>query len=64
MQTIDAITARRSVKRFTNRPIRRDEIEPLLELAVLAPNHRLTEPWRFYIRCATPSPRSIGRCRA
>jgi nitroreductase len=49
MQTIDAITARRSVKRFTNRPIRRDEIEPLLELAVLAPNHRLTEPWRFYI---------------
>jgi nitroreductase len=49
MQTIDAITARRSIKRFANRQIPRDEVEPLLELAVLAPNHRLTQPWRFYI---------------
>lgn len=49
MQTIDAIRARRSVKRFTDRPISREEIESLLELAVVAPNHRLTQPWRFYI---------------
>lgn len=27
----------------------RAKIETLLEIATLAPNHRLTEPWRFYV---------------
>ena len=49
MQTTDAIQSRRSIKRFTDRPISREEVESLLELAVLAPNHRLTQPWRFYV---------------
>ena len=49
MQTTEAIRARRSIKRFTDRPITHEEIESLLELAVLAPNHRLTQPWRFYV---------------
>lgn len=45
----EIIEQRRSVKRFTGRPIARAEIETLLDAAVLAPNHRLTRPWRFYI---------------
>ena|SRR5436190_4254092 len=44
-----AIRARRSIKRFTDRPVERTEIETLLEAATLAPNHRLTQPWRFYV---------------
>jgi nitroreductase len=46
---LDAIGARRSIKEFTNRPVSREQIEALLDAAVLAPNHRLTEPWRFYV---------------
>src|SRR3954462_10759677 len=49
MLTSDAIRARRSIKRFTNRPVTREEIETLLAAATLAPNHRLTQPWRFYV---------------
>lgn len=49
MRLLDAIARRRSIKRFTSRPVARAEIEALLETAVLAPNHRLTEPWRFYV---------------
>lgn len=49
METAAAIRARRSIKAFTDRPVSREEIESLLELAVLAPNHRLTQPWRFYV---------------
>lgn len=30
-------------------PPTRDEIAELLELAVRAPNHHLTEPWRFHV---------------
>jgi nitroreductase len=44
-----AIHARRSIKRFTEREVTRREIEALLDAAVRAPNHRLTEPWRFYV---------------
>lgn len=49
MKTSDAIRERRSIKRFTDRPVAREEIEALLSAATLAPNHRLTQPWRFYV---------------
>ena len=49
MHTSDAIKGRRSVKRFTDRLVSHDEFEALLAAAALAPNHRLTQPWRFYV---------------
>jgi nitroreductase len=49
MRATDAIRERRSIKRFTDRPVSREEIETLLAAATLAPNHRLTQPWRFYV---------------
>lgn len=49
MNVLDAIHGRRSVRQFTSRPVTRAEIEPLLDAAVAAPNHRLTQPWRFYV---------------
>ena len=49
MNVIDAIAQRRSIKKFEDRPLSREEIEPLLDAAVLAPNHHLTQPWRFYV---------------
>ena len=49
VKTSDAIRGRRSIKRFTNQPVTREQIETLVSAAVLAPNHRLTNPWRFYV---------------
>ncbi len=49
MNLFDALQQRRSIKRFTDRPITRDEIERLIGAATLAPNHRLTQPWRFHV---------------
>lgn len=49
MHVADAISSRRSIKRFTSRPVSREEIESVLAAAVAAPNHRLTQPWRFYV---------------
>lgn len=46
---IEAIHSRASVKAFEAKPVPRETIERLLEAAVRAPNHRLTEPWRFYV---------------
>jgi len=45
----DLIASRRSIKSFTTRPVTKDEIEALLAAACMAPNHRMTQPWRFYV---------------
>lgn len=49
MDIFDAIESRRSIKTFTDRPVSDEAIQQLLSLAVRAPNHRMTEPWRFYV---------------
>jgi nitroreductase len=49
MDAIAAITSRTSVRRFLDRPVARETIQQLLECAVRAPNHKLTEPWRFAV---------------
>jgi nitroreductase len=43
----DLIKARRSIGVFTDQPVPNGLVEELLEVAVWAPNHHLTEPWRF-----------------
>lgn len=49
MDIRDAIRHRRSIKSFTDRAVTRAEIEELLGLAAVAPNHRLTDPVRFHV---------------
>jgi nitroreductase len=44
-----AIRERRTHKQFLAEPLPREEIEDLLELARWAPNHKLTQPWRFRV---------------
>jgi nitroreductase len=49
MDAIDAIQRRTSVRRFRPDPVPRQIVESLLECAVRAPNHKLTEPWRWVV---------------
>ena len=44
-----AIYARRSAWKFSGEPVDRMAIERMLDAAIWAPNHRLTEPWRFFV---------------
>lgn len=44
-----AIYGRRSAWKFSGQPVDRMAIERMLDAAVWAPNHRLTEPWRFFV---------------
>jgi nitroreductase len=45
----ELVRARRTTKVFGSEPVDRETIEELLELARWAPNHHLTNPWRFYV---------------
>src|ERR671916_1350693 len=49
MDAITAIKQRTSVRRYRPDPVARDVVEHLLECAVRAPNHKLTQPWRFAV---------------
>lgn len=47
MDLLAAIRERRTLKAFTGAGIPRATVEGLVEAACWAPNHRLTQPWRF-----------------
>jgi nitroreductase len=44
-----AISTRQSVGRVKQDPVPKELIERVLESAVHAPNHKITEPWRFHV---------------
>jgi nitroreductase len=56
----EAIRTRRNHKTYGTDPLSRPELEELLELARWAPNHNLTQPWRFRVLGA----KSLARLRA
>src|SRR5215207_10947605 len=45
----DAIRTRRTHKAYRAEPVPRETLEELFELARWAPNHNLTNPWRFRV---------------
>jgi nitroreductase len=49
MELDAAIRSRRTHKAFEPEPVDRETLEELFELARFAPNHHLTEPWRFRV---------------
>jgi len=45
----EAIRTRRTLKAFGQDPVAAETVEELLELARWAPNHHVTQPWRFRV---------------
>ncbi|MDP9344415.1 MAG: nitroreductase family protein [Actinomycetota bacterium] len=49
MELEDAIRTRRTHKAYGREPVDRETLEHLFDLARWAPNHHLTNPWRFRV---------------
>jgi nitroreductase len=49
MDAIDAIRARRSIRRFREEPVAREVLMELLQAACLAPSPKNGQPWRFMV---------------
>jgi nitroreductase len=45
----DAIRSRRTHKAYGPEPVSREQLDELFELARWAPNHHVTNPWRFRV---------------
>jgi nitroreductase len=59
MDAIEAIRTRRTHKSFGPEAVPRETLMELFELARFAPNHHLTEPWRFRVL----GPRALERLK-
>ncbi|MGZ4171944.1 MAG: nitroreductase family protein [Solirubrobacteraceae bacterium] len=49
METWDAITSRRNVREFTDRPIGAEDLDRILEAGRRAPSSRNWQPWDFIV---------------
>jgi len=49
MQTWDAITSRRNVRSYADRPVPAGDLDQILEAARRAPSSRNTQPWDFVL---------------
>lgn len=49
MELLDAIHGRRSVRKFTNQPIPREELEIIMDAALSAPSAMNLQPWHFVV---------------
>ena len=59
MDVEDAIRTRRTHKVYGREPVPRETLDELFELARWAPNHNLTNPWRFRV----VGPESLARMK-
>ena len=59
MELEEAIRGRRTHKAYAAEPVDRETLDELLELARWAPNHHLTNPWRFRVL----GPESLARLK-
>ncbi len=62
MDVDSAIRGRRTSKQFGAEPLDEATVRELLELALHAPNHRLTQPWRFRVLGAETRRRLDEHC--
>jgi F420 biosynthesis protein FbiB-like protein len=49
METLEAIAARRSVRKFADRPVAEETVNAVLAAAILAPSGKNRQPWRFVV---------------
>lgn len=63
MGVLEAIRTRRSIGKVGAEVPSRAVIEAIIEAATWAPNHRLTEPWRFFV-LAGEARRELGEVMA
>jgi nitroreductase len=49
LKVLEAIHSRSSIGKLSDQLPSREQIEQLLDAAIRAPNHHVTEPWRFFV---------------
>lgn len=59
----EAITTRRSIKKFNGQLVKREDLLNIIEDAAWAPNHGTREPWRLVVACDEQLPKLLELLR-
>ncbi|MCZ2095840.1 MAG: nitroreductase [Anaerolineae bacterium] len=62
MEVFQAIRTNRSVRQFTDRPVRREDIEQILHAGRLSGSAKNAQPWQFIVVTARDSLRDLSAC--
>ncbi len=49
MEALECIKARRSIRKYQDRPVSREQLEAILEAGIAAPSAKNRQPWRFVV---------------
>ncbi len=60
----EVLRGRRTVELFLQTPVPENLVREAIETGTWAPNHRLTEPWRFYLLGQETKERCLDLCHA
>lgn len=64
MQTLEAINARRSVRRYQDTPVEKEKVQALLEAAIRAPSAMNKQCWRFIAITDKETMAALAKCQA
>lgn len=59
----EVLRGRRTIELFLQTPVPDELVQEAIEAATWAPNHRVTEPWRFYLVGDETKQRCLDLCR-
>ncbi len=59
----EVLRGRRTINLYLTLPVPADLVDEAIEVATWAPNHHVTEPWRFYLLGPETVERCVERCR-
>jgi nitroreductase len=59
----EVLRGRRTIELFLQTPVPDALVHEAIETATWAPNHRVTEPWRFYLLGEETKQKSLDLCR-
>lgn len=62
MEVYQAIRTNRSVRQFTDRPVRREDIEQILHAGRLSGSAKNSQPWQFIIVAERETLRALSAC--
>lgn len=49
VQTLNAITDRRSIRKYTDRAVSKADIEKIIQAGILAPSAKNRQPWKYIV---------------
>jgi nitroreductase len=59
----EVLTSRRTIELFLQTPVPRGLVQEAIETAIWAPNHHVTEPWKFYLLGEAAKQGCLDLCR-